>query len=129
MVIEGKRTFWPLIEESLAVICGKERGNILDRLDNLESALQEKNLFQRVTQNKKAPSKDSHILDRPIWNSLTTIHAPFAVGQNGARRFKKNVSIFAGLEDESEESLSALAGLMPKDGNLFLIQVDPVILP
>ncbi|MDF2367869.1 MAG: hypothetical protein P1U71_11370, partial [Sneathiella sp.] len=70
-----------------------------------------------------------HILNRPIWNSLNTRHAPFAVGEDGARRFRENVSIFAGLKDESAESLSALARLMPKQGNLFLIQVAPIALP
>lgn len=72
---------------------------------------------------------NDHILDRPIWNSLTTAHAPFAVGDGGARRFTPTVSIFAGLRDESADSLAALARLMPEDGNLFLIQVAPVVLP
>ena len=70
-----------------------------------------------------------HILDRPIWNSLTTAHARFATGDGNARRFKKNISIFAGQKDESADSLDALARLMPSNGNLFLIQVAPVVLP
>ena len=72
---------------------------------------------------------DDHILDRPIWNSLTTAHAPFAIGDGGARRFASNVSIFAGLRDESADSLASLTRLMPEEGNLFLIQVAPVVLP
>ena len=70
-----------------------------------------------------------HILDRPIWNSLTTSHAPFSMGGGGARRFTENVSIFAAVKDEREESLAALARLVPEEGNLFLIQVPPVVLP
>lgn len=54
MVARGKRDLWPLIDKCLAGICGKERGNILDQLDHLESALQDKPLFQRIKQNEKA---------------------------------------------------------------------------
>ncbi|MDF2367868.1 MarR family transcriptional regulator [Sneathiella sp.] len=54
IVDQGKRDLWPLIDESLAAICEKERGNILDQLDRLERALQENSLFQRIKQNEKA---------------------------------------------------------------------------
>lgn len=72
---------------------------------------------------------DSHILDRPIWHSLSTSHAAFAVGDDTARRFRDEVSIFAGIKDDSDASLASLARVMPDNGNLFIIQVPPVLLP
>jgi predicted GNAT family acetyltransferase len=72
---------------------------------------------------------DSHILDRPIWHSLSTSHTAFAVGDEAARRFRQEISIFAGTKDDSAASLASLARVMPDNGNLFLIQVAPIILP
>ncbi|MCF8469001.1 MAG: GNAT family N-acetyltransferase [Sneathiella sp.] len=72
---------------------------------------------------------DNHILDRPIWNSLTTIHARFAMGDDRARRLRDGVGIFAATKDDSRESLNSLERLMPEGGKLFFIQVPPVVVP
>jgi predicted GNAT family acetyltransferase len=72
---------------------------------------------------------DSHILDRPIWSSLTTVHDRFAVGDDRARRFEDGVSPFAATKDDSEESLKSLARLMPEGGSLFFVQVPAVAVP
>jgi predicted GNAT family acetyltransferase len=69
------------------------------------------------------------ILDRPVWDSLTTRHADFAVGGALARRFAADISALAGTRDDEPESLAALAELVPADGTVLLIQADPIVLP
>jgi len=70
-----------------------------------------------------------HVLDRPVWSSLATRHAAFAVGGDRARRFAPDINPLAGARDDSAESLAALAELVPLDGPLLLLQADPVALP
>ena len=72
---------------------------------------------------------NSHILDRPIWNTLTSCHARFAVGDDRARRFRDGVGIFAATRDDSAESLKSLSRLTPEGGPLFFVQVPPVVVP
>jgi len=71
----------------------------------------------------------AHILDRPVWNTLATRHARFAVGGDRARRFAADVGPLAGARDDEPDSLAELAGLVPIDGTLLLLQADPVVLP
>jgi predicted GNAT family acetyltransferase len=70
-----------------------------------------------------------HLLDRPIWNALSTRQSEFAIGQDFARRFAPNIGPLASARDDSERSLSALAELIPSEGNLVLLQSDPIVLP
>jgi DNA-binding MarR family transcriptional regulator len=53
MVDQGKRDLWPLIDSGLADICDDMGGSLLDQLDRLEAALQEKPLFLRVAKPEK----------------------------------------------------------------------------
>jgi predicted GNAT family acetyltransferase len=69
------------------------------------------------------------ILDRPVWSSLATRHAAFAIGQDRARRFAPDIGPLAGARDDEVESLAALAELVPTDGTLLLLQADPIVLP
>jgi ribosomal protein S18 acetylase RimI-like enzyme len=71
----------------------------------------------------------AHVLDRPVWNTLATRHARFAVGGDRARRFAPDVGPLAGARDDDPESLAALAELVPVDGTLLLLQADPIVLP
>lgn len=70
-----------------------------------------------------------HILDRPVWNALSTRQAEFAVGGERARRFAPDIGPLAGARDDSPGSLAALAELVPDDGSLLLLQADPIALP
>ena len=65
---------------------------------------------------------DAHILDRPMWTALTGRQAGLAVGGGGAFRYKPDVSVLAGLQDESAASLAALAQLVPQEGYLLVGQ-------
>jgi predicted GNAT family acetyltransferase len=72
---------------------------------------------------------DNHILDRPVWSSLTSVHAHFSAGSNLARRFQDDISPFAAARDESTQSLSGLAELIPATGNIMVAQANPIICP
>ena len=69
------------------------------------------------------------ILNRPVWNTLTTRNARFAAGGERARRFVPQVGPLAGARDDDPESLAELAELVPADGALVLLQADPIVLP
>lgn len=71
----------------------------------------------------------AHVLDRPVWNTLATRHAAFAVGGDRARRFAPDIGPLAGARDDEPDSLAALAELVPAHGSLLLLQVDPIALP
>jgi predicted GNAT family acetyltransferase len=69
------------------------------------------------------------VLDRPVWNALSTRQAEFAIGGDHARRFADDIGTLAGARDDSAESLRALAALVPPTGPLLLLQADPIALP
>ena len=71
----------------------------------------------------------AHLLDRPVWSSLATRHARFALGGDRARRFAPEIGPLAGSRDDEPESLAELADLVPVDATLLLLQTDPIVLP
>lgn len=66
-----------------------------------------------------------HVLDRPMWSALTGAHAPFAVGAGGARRYQPDISVLAGLRDDSDTALDDLAALVPETGHIMVAQTWP----
>ena len=72
---------------------------------------------------------ERHILNRPVWDALSTRQSQFAVGGDLARRFSPDIGPLASARDDTPESLSALAELVPADGNIILLQADPIKLP
>lgn len=65
-------------------------------------------------------------LDRPIWNSLISHRAQFALGIGLARRFAPQYGPLTGAADASPESLAALAALPVDEGGLWALEADPV---
>ena len=55
----------------------------------------------------------------------TPATSAFAEGGPAAQRYRADVSPFAASDDDSAESLAALAGLIPSEGTVILIQADP----
>jgi len=71
-----------------------------------------------------------HDLDRPVWASLTTFHAPIAVGDAKARRYSSDVNLFASArDDEDPAALAALGALMTPGQPVYILQVPSVRVP
>jgi len=67
-------------------------------------------------------------LDRPVWASLT--HAPdLAEGSPFARRYRRDVNLFASASDDSRQSLGALVELVRPDESIFVLQVPAIPVP
>jgi predicted GNAT family acetyltransferase len=68
-------------------------------------------------------------LDRPVWASLNTHHAPLSQGNDLARRFVPDVNLFASSKDESPESLAALSRIVAPGERVYLLQVPEILVP
>lgn len=67
-------------------------------------------------------------LDRPVWASL--LHAPqLTEGTRLARRYRRDVNLFASARDDDRASLAALADLVGAGESIFMAQVPPVQVP
>jgi predicted GNAT family acetyltransferase len=67
-------------------------------------------------------------LDRPVWASLT--HAPhLAEGGDLAKRYRRDVNLFASACDDSPLSLAALRGLVLERESIFVLQVPAICVP
>jgi hypothetical protein len=67
-------------------------------------------------------------LDRPVWASL--VHAPhLAEGSDLAKRFRRDVNVFASAFDDSLPSLAALDKLVCNNDAVFLLQVPAICVP
>jgi predicted GNAT family acetyltransferase len=67
-------------------------------------------------------------LDRPVWASLT--NAPhLAEGGDLAKRFRRDVNLFASARDDSVASLAALRGLVLEGESVFVLQVPAIRVP
>lgn len=70
-----------------------------------------------------------HGLDRPIWETLSTHHAGLAEGSDLARRFVRDVNVFASARDDGPEALTALAELVRPGERVYLLQVPRISIP
>ncbi len=70
-----------------------------------------------------------HPLDRPVWASLTTYHAALSEGNELARRFVRDVNLFASALDDTPASVAALAALVKPEKSVFLLQVPKIAVP
>lgn len=68
-------------------------------------------------------------LDRPIWSTLSTVHARFAEGDDQAARFDPLVSPFAATVDDDPKSIAKLVELIPERGKIMLLQRGEIALP
>ena len=67
-------------------------------------------------------------LDRPVWATLA--HAPqLAEGSELARRYRRDVNMFASARDDSDESTAALAGLLHPGDTVYVLQVPVIRIP
>ena len=70
-----------------------------------------------------------HPLDRPVWGSLSSRLEPLGMGGALARRFKRDVNLFASARDDSPEALAALADLVRPDDHVYVLQVPTIVVP
>ena len=69
-----------------------------------------------------------NFLDRPVWASL--LHAShLAVGGELAKRYQRDVNLFAATGDEDVASLVALQELVREGESVFLAQVPTICVP
>lgn len=69
------------------------------------------------------------MLDRPIWSALSTQHLPLSLGGPLARRYAKDVNMFASAADDSAPALAALADLVQPGERVFILQVPDIVVP
>lgn len=69
------------------------------------------------------------LLDRPIWNALTSRHQHFAEGWGLARRYTSDIGPFAGTHDLSMASLIDLAKLITPGKPAGLFTIERVVVP
>ena len=67
----------------------------------------------------------SHPLDRPVWNALRSGWAHLAEGHARALRLDRDHGLFGAPADASDESMRALAALVPTDGQLWVVDGQP----
>lgn len=65
------------------------------------------------------------LLDRPVWNALTSGWAVLAEGDVRAWRLNRDYGVFGAAADRSSESLAALAVLVPPGGELWTVEKEP----
>ena len=61
-------------------------------------------------------------LDLAVWHGLKGRHSIFAQGSELALRYDPAISVFAGIAQNDEASLKALASLVPEQGTVVLLQ-------
>jgi ribosomal protein S18 acetylase RimI-like enzyme len=71
----------------------------------------------------------SDTLDNPIWNALNTGNKSFANGSKRAQYIKRDVGWFAGLQNNSEEDLLALHGILPAGSAVILFTPTAISIP
>ena len=70
-----------------------------------------------------------HALDRVVWESLTTHHAPLSEGTALARRFRRDINVFASARDDSTAALAELSALVRPGEQVFVLQVPEIVIP
>lgn len=69
------------------------------------------------------------LLDRAVWNSLSTGWSTLAQGDADARRIDPRYGVFGAAADGGEQAQAALAALVPDDGELWIVERDAVTAP
>jgi len=64
-----------------------------------------------------------------MWSALSTRHLHLSLGGVLARRYAKDVNVFASARDDSAAALGALADLMSPGERVFVLQVPDIVVP
>lgn len=63
-------------------------------------------------------------LERPVWASLATAHAALSIGDELARRYAREVNLFASARDDTPAALRALAALVQPTEQVFVLHLS-----
>ncbi len=69
------------------------------------------------------------MLDRPVWNALSTRQAHHAQGGPRAMRLTPDIGVFAASASQTPSDLDALAALAPLHGQIWLVEDEGFPLP
>lgn len=69
---------------------------------------------------------DREMLDNPVWSALNGGQARLGEGGRLARRFRPDVSPFAGVQSATGVSLQALGALLPPGDSVLLVTQEPI---
>ncbi|HEY7889645.1 MAG TPA: GNAT family N-acetyltransferase [Steroidobacteraceae bacterium] len=69
------------------------------------------------------------MLDRPAWAALSTRHLPLSQGGALARRYAKDINLFASASDDTAAALAALTDLVQPGERIFILQVPDILVP
>lgn len=69
------------------------------------------------------------MLDRPIWSALSTLQRDLSLGGPMARRYAKDINLFASAADDTAPALAALADLVEPGERIFILQVPDIVVP
>jgi predicted GNAT family acetyltransferase len=70
-----------------------------------------------------------HVLDRPVWNALTSRQAALAEGDARAWRLAEDYGVFVAAADASAGSAAAVRALIPEGGELWTIEAEAMPVP
>lgn len=70
-----------------------------------------------------------HALDRPVWESLASRHASLSAGGALAKRYLRDVNLFASSRDDSAAALDALVALVEPREHVYVLQVPEIAIP
>lgn len=67
-----------------------------------------------------------HPLDRPAWASLVSFHRSLSIGDAQAKRYVRDVNVFAATGEETDDASAALATLVAPGEQIYVLQVPPI---
>lgn len=71
----------------------------------------------------------ARVLDRSVWESLASHQASLSIGGALAKRYQRDVNVFASARDDSAEALAALSDLVGPGEHVYVAQVPEVAIP
>src|SRR6202050_5757162 len=79
------------------------------------------------TQEAFETPKTMHSLDNPIWNSLSTLHAHFAQGDELAKRYAPEVTLLAAMAEPTSDAYASLAKALQRAAAVLFLSQPPQI--
>ncbi len=70
-----------------------------------------------------------HVLDNPAWNALNTGNKNLAVGNEYAKYYRQEVSLFTGLPEATSANFQTLYEIVPAEGFFGYISMDEIDIP